>query len=159
MLKWLYEWCHSAEIDLEGRLRLGRLPTVAEVSGFCRYLRARRTAGVFGSVGVSEEERTLILLPATFNSYLGVVEDFLTWAAYEFIPVAKPVGEVRDTVEAARERIRRAFRSNKIGGKAPRKRYGLTDAELAELRAVSRREPSETPSSPRCSSATTSSLS
>ena len=78
----------SAEIDLEGRLRLGRLPTVAEVSGFCRYLRARRTAGVFGSVGVSEEERTPILLPATFNSYLGVVEDFLTWAAYEFIPVA-----------------------------------------------------------------------
>ena len=43
---------------------------------------------------------------------------------------------MRDTVEAARERIRRAFRSNKIGGKAPRKRYGLTDAELAELRAV-----------------------
>ena len=75
-------------------------------------------------------------MPATFNSYLAVVEDFLTWAAYEFIPVATPAGEVRDTVEAARERIRRAFRSNKVGGRAPRKRYGLTDPELAELRAV-----------------------
>ena len=136
VLKWFYEWCQVAEIDLEHRLRHGRVPSVAEVSGFCRYLRARRTTGVFGSVGVSEEERTSILLPATFNSYLAVVEDFLTWAAYEFIPVATPAGEVRDTVEAARERIRRAFRSNKVGGRAPRKRYGLTDPELAELRAV-----------------------
>ena len=121
VLMWFYEWCQVAKIDLEDRLRRGRIPSVAEVSGFCRYLRARRTTGSFGSVGVSEEERTSILLPATaFNSYLAVVEDFLTWAAYEFIPVATPAGEVRDTVEAARERIRRAFRSNKVGGRSTR---------------------------------------
>jgi integrase len=40
------------------------------------------------------------------------------------------------SVEAARERIRRAFRSNKVNGRAPLKRYGLSDAELTELRAV-----------------------
>lgn len=136
VLKWFYEWCQATRIDLEHRLRQGRLPTVAEVSGFCRYLRARRATGVFGSVGVSEDERAPILLPATFNSYVGVVEDFLTWAAYEFIPAATPVGEVRDTVESARETIRRAFRSNKISGKAQRKRYGLTDEEIAQLRAA-----------------------
>src|SRR6266571_7036051 len=62
VLEWFYEWCQVAKIDLEDRLRHGRLPTVAEVSGFCRYLRARRTAGVFGSVGVLGEERTPILL-------------------------------------------------------------------------------------------------
>lgn len=136
VLKWFYDWCESAEIDVEQRLRRGRLPTVGEVSGFSRYLRARRTAGVFGSVGTSEEEQTAILLPATFNSYLGVVEDFLSWAAYEFIPVATPTGDIRDTVEAARERVRRAFRSNKIGGRSPQRRYGLTDPELVELRAA-----------------------
>ncbi len=137
VLKWFYEWCETAGIDLEDRLRHGRLPTAGEISGFCRYLRARRTAGVFGAVGASEqEERHAILLPATFNSYLGVVENFLTWAAYEFIPVATPAGVVRDTVEVARERIRRAFRSNKLGGRAAQKRYGLTDEELAELREV-----------------------
>jgi integrase len=136
VLEWFYGWCQTAGVDVENRLRHGRLPTVAEISGFCRYLRARRRAGVFGSVGIFEEEKSAILSPATFNSYLAVIEDFLTWAAYEFIPMATPAREVRETVEAARERIRRAFRSNKVNGRAPLKRYGLSDAELTELRAV-----------------------
>jgi len=134
VLKWFYEWCETSGMALEARLRQGRLPTAGEVSGFCRYLRAGRIAGIFGSVGVSEQGRMAILSPSTFNAYLGVIEGFLTWSAYEFVPAASPAREVRDTVEAARERIGRAFRSNKLGGKVPQKRYGLTDQELAELR-------------------------
>ena len=112
-----------------------------------------------GLSGYQRKKKPRHSFQATFNSYLAVVEDFLTWAAYEFIPVATPAGEVRDTVEAAGERIRRAFRSNKVGGRAPRKRYGLTNPDSRNFARSSRREPSETRSNRRCSSATTSSLS
>ncbi|MCI0725071.1 MAG: hypothetical protein L0338_39815, partial [Acidobacteria bacterium] len=68
VLKWFYDWCDMAGMDLEARLRQGRLPTAAEISGFSRYLRARRTSGVVGSVGVSEQEGAAVLSPVTFNS-------------------------------------------------------------------------------------------
>jgi integrase len=136
VLGWFYEWCDQCGIDLEARLRQGEMLTVGEISGFCRYLRARRNTTLIGSIGSSSREQCDVLSPVSFNSYLGVIEDFLVWAAYEFIPAATPVGEVRDSVETAKERIRRAFRSNKLGGRSAEQRYGLSPDEVEALRLV-----------------------
>lgn len=136
VLGWLYEWCDQCGIDLEARLRQGEMLAVSEISGFCRYLRARRNTTLIGSIGPPIQGQCDLLSPVSFNSYLGVIEDFLVWAAYEFIPAATPVGEVRDSVETAKERIRRAFRSNKLGGRHAEQRYGLSAEEVDALRLV-----------------------
>src|SRR5438876_6197084 len=127
VIGWFYQWCDTTGIDLEARLREAKLLTVAEITGFCRWLRARRRPDVIGSISQGTVNLRLdVLAPSTFNSYLGVVEDFLMWAAYEYIPEATPTGEVRDTTETARERIQRAFRSNHLGGREARRRLALT---------------------------------
>lgn len=138
VLKWFYEWCEATGVELESRLRQARLPTAGEITGFCRYLRARRIPGRVDLADLAEQEVASTLSPATFNFYLGVVERFLIWAAYEFFPVAMPARNVRETVEMSRERIQRAFRSNKLGGKAVKKRLGLNEKEVAELREAIR---------------------
>lgn len=136
VLGWFYEWSDRNGIDLETLLRNGESLTAGEITGFSRYLRARRSAPIIGTIGQASPEQFDVLSPATFNSYLAVIEDFLIWAAYEFIPVATPTGEIRDTVETAKERIRRAFRGNRMGGRTPRQRFGLTPDEVAALRQV-----------------------
>jgi integrase len=137
VLKWLYEWCEATGIELESRLRQARLPTAAEITGFCRHLRARKIPDGRNFAERAEPEVISTLSPATFNFYLSVVERFLIWAAYEFFPVGLPA-RARETVETSRERLQRAFRSNKLGGKPLRTRLGLSDQEVAELREVVR---------------------
>lgn len=137
VIGWFYQWCDATGIDLEVRLREAKLLTVAEITGFCRWLRARRRSDVIGSISQGTVNLKLnVLAPSTFNSYLGVVEDFLMWTAYGYIPEGTPTGEGRDTTETARERIRRAFRSNHLGGREARRRLGLTPQEETELRRV-----------------------
>ena len=140
VLKWFYEWCGIAGIGLESRLRRGRPPTAGEITGFCRYLRARNVSPGGDLAGLTGQEVVDTLSPATFNFYLGVVERFLIWAAYEFVPMVAPPRDVRTTAETCRERIQRAFRSNKLAGKSLRRRYGLEENEIAELREAVRPE-------------------
>lgn len=144
IIGWFYEWCDERSIDAEARLRSGELFTKSEITGFCRYLRAGRKNNLIGSIGarsanLSDEETNesnFILAPATFNSYTGVVKDFLIWAAYEYIPRATPSSEVQDTVDTAVTRITRAFHSNHKGGKRHAGRIGLSHEEIAELHEV-----------------------
>jgi integrase len=136
VLGWFYNWSDRNGIDLETRLRQGQCLTAGEISGFCRHLRTRRLTPITGTIGQLNPEQFDALSPVTFNSYLGVIEDFLIWAAYEFIPASAPAGEIRETVEAAKERTRRAFRSNRMGGRNPRHRTGLTPDEVFALRQV-----------------------
>lgn len=145
VLAWFYEWCNQRGIEVETRLRDGKLFTQAEITGFCRYLRSRRTNNLIGSIGTQNakqlcEEDTkqisFILAPVTFNSYTGVVKDFLVWAAYEFIPRATPSSAVEDTVSTAVNRLTRAFRSNYKSGKGQANRKGLTREEIGEIRKI-----------------------
>lgn len=138
VLQWFYGWCDTAGVELESRLRRRQLPTAAEITGFCRYLRIRKISEVGSLAGLTGREVVDTLSPATFNFYLGVVERFLIWAVDEFVPVVGPARETRTSAETSRERIQRAFRSNKLAGKSLRKRYGLDENEIAELRAVVR---------------------
>jgi integrase len=148
VLKWFYEWCDGTGVELESRLRRARLFNAGEITGFCRYLRARRTSEPMASANRAQQEVVSTLSPATFNFYLGVVERFLIWAAYEFFPVAMPGRNIRESVETGRERIQRAFRSNKLGGRAVRVRLGLTEQEVAELREVVKPEGRRNPFKP-----------
>lgn len=145
VLAWFYQWCDKREVDIEARLREGKLFTQAEITGFCRYIRARRQDNLIGSIRMQngkhlDEEDTKeipsILAPATFNSYVGVVKDFLVWAAYEFIPRATPSSEVEDTVDTAVNRLTHAFRSNYKSGKTHANRKGLTHEEVNEIRKI-----------------------
>lgn len=145
VLGWFYEWGDKRGIDIEARLREGKLFTQAEITGFCRYLRARRTDNLIGSIGTQNEKQlgekdtkeiTSILAPATFNSYTGVIKDFLIWAAYEFIPRATPSSEIEDTVGTALNRLTGAFRSNHKSGKGHANRKGLTREEIDEIRKI-----------------------
>lgn len=134
VLKWFYEWCYKNGLDLESRLRQGNSLTAGEITGFCRYLRARRNSSLAGSV--IQYDKYQVLSPSAFNAYIHVIEDFLVWATYEYLPLAMPKSEMRETVEAAKQRIRRAFHSNKVVGRTPEKRYGLSQEQTAELRKV-----------------------
>ena len=82
-------------------------------------------------------EDQIALSPQTFNSYVGVVEDFLTWAADEFVSTAMPSTGLREVIETAKESTRRAFRSLRLGGK-PTQKTGLVESDLAQLRAIVR---------------------
>lgn len=134
VLKWFYEWCDQTGLDIEARFRKGALPSKIEIAGFCRYLRARRNDSVIGAIGEQADEQLGILSPQTYNSYIGIIKDFLVWAAYEFLPAANSADEVLETVDSATARINRAFRSNYKGGKTSPPRYGLTHEEVVELR-------------------------
>jgi integrase len=139
VLGWFYEWCDSVGIDLERRLRVGRIPTLSEIQGFARYLRARRQEKVAGAISrplQGPDQGIAVLQPQTFNDYLAVVEDFLVWAAYEFIPQNTPETQVREAIEGARHSIQRAFDVNRLAGNTRVRRYGLTDQEIAALREV-----------------------
>jgi hypothetical protein len=84
VLRWFYEWCDKTKIPLEKRLRAGDMLTKAEVTSFCRYLRAFRRTNVSGSIELYSTARgSGVMSPETFNSYIGVVQDFLLWAAYK----------------------------------------------------------------------------
>lgn len=146
VLKWFYEWCDTAGIELESRLRRGRLLTAGEITGFCRYLRARKIPRNADLARLAQQEVVVdTLSPATFNFYLGVVERFLIWSAYEFVPMVASAREIMTTADTSRERIERAFRSNKLAGRSLRKRYGLDEEEIAELREVIRPESPRNP--------------
>jgi integrase len=137
VLRWFYEWCDKTKIRLEKRLRAGDMLTKAEVTSFCRYLRAFRRSNVSGSIELhSTAQRSGVMSPETFNSYIGVVQDFLLWAAYEFIPTATPEGSVRETLRFALDRLRRSFRSNLKAGKSIPNRCGLSREEVERVRSV-----------------------
>lgn len=137
VLRWFYEWCDKVRIRLEQRLRAGDMLTKAEVTSFCRYLRAFRHANVSGSIELhSTSQRSVVMSPETFNSYVGVVQDFLLWAAYEFIPTATPEETVRETLRFAVTRLKRSFRSNLKAGKSIPDRCGLSREEVEKVRSV-----------------------
>jgi integrase len=139
VLRWFYEWCDGRSIRLEKRLRIGDMLTKAEVTSFCRYLRAYRRQRIIGSIdlrGISQEGPVDVMSPETFNSYLGVVQDFLLWAAYEFIPVATPEASVRETLRSAVNSLKRSFRSNLKAGRSIPNRTGLSPQEVEEIRKV-----------------------
>jgi hypothetical protein len=137
VLRWFYEWCDKTSIRLERRLRAGDMLTKAEVTSFCRYLRAYRHANVSGSIELhSTSQGSVVMSPQIFNSYIGVVQDFLLWAAYEFIPTATPEGSVRETLRFALDRLRRSFRSNLKAGKSIPNRCGLSGDEIEKIRLV-----------------------
>lgn len=148
VLRWFYEWCEYHEIEIEERLRAGDILTKAEITSFCRYLRASRSEAVVGSIGARsarEKEHVNVLSPRTFNTYITVIESFLLWAAYEFIPVATPEEAVRETLKVAISRVRRAFRSNHKAGQTTVKRYGLSRKDVEEIREVMRPKASQNP--------------
>jgi len=139
VLKWFYEWCGTSGVELEERLRTGKLLTKAEITGFCRYLRSRRNELIVGSIGTtnhSTQDRLSILSPETFNSYISVIEAFLVWAAYEFTPVGTPENSIRETVAVSIQRIERSFRSVRQYGYTANKRRGLSREEIENLRKV-----------------------
>lgn len=139
VLSWFYEWCDTHNLEIEERLRAGNVLTKAEITSFCRYLRASRSEVVVGAIGASnahEQGRTHVLSPETFNSYIRVIEGFLLWAAYEFIPVATPEAAIRETLKGATQRVKRAFSSNRKSGQTASKRCGLSRAEIEEIRAI-----------------------
>ena len=139
VLRWFYQWCDIRGIAIEERLRAGEILTKAEITGFCRYLRASRNEVVAGSIGAPSRRKnngTRILSPETFNSYIEVVESFLLWAAYEFVPVAAPEEVIRETLKAAVARVKKAFRSNHKSGRTVAKRCGLTRDEVETIRQV-----------------------
>lgn len=141
VLSWFYEWCDARKIEIEIRLLAGDILTKAEITSFCRYLRASRSEVLVGSIGTSNAHgkgHDKVLSPETFNSYIRVVESFLLWAAYEFIPVATPEETIRETVKGAIQRIRRAFSSNHTSGHTISTRCGLRRKEVEEIREVIR---------------------
>lgn len=131
ILEWFYEWSYNNGLDLESRLRQGNNLTPSEVTGFCRYLRDRRNSKLIES---NEQNGHPVLSPTSFNAYIRIIEDFLIWAAYEYLPFITPRKKNRDTLEDVRERIHRAFHSNKILGRLPRKRYGLSQEQIIKIR-------------------------
>jgi integrase len=136
VLGWLYVWADKQGIDMEQLLRRGESLNPDHVTSFCRYLRAMRQENLIGAIHLDTTAKIDILLPVTFNAYIGVVEDFLIWAVEEFLPRAKGAGEnVRATITAVKERIERLFSDKRIGGTTAQ-RLGLTDEEVAELRTV-----------------------
>ena len=137
ILKWLYEWSDACGLYLEERLRRGETLSVSEITGFCRYLRTRRSETIVGSINLREVEKVDILSPQTFSAYIAIVEDFLIWAANIYIPKTAPAGQIKETVENAKESLRNAFRGNQIGGESV-PRQGLTLEEVAGLREVIR---------------------
>jgi integrase len=145
VIKWLYEWTDNRGINLEEFLRAGKLFSAGEITGFCRYLRTLRNSLVVGAVGGSAE----ILSPSTFNSYLNVVQAFLTWAAREFIPNNTPEEQIGIAVETARDKIKRAFSTNRMGGRTAHK-IGLNEDELTELRSVIDPQSPKNPFKPAC---------
>lgn len=141
VLSWFYEWCDAREIEIEIRLLDGDILTKGEITSFCRYLRASRSEVLVGSIGTSNARgkgHCNVLSPETFNSYIRVVESFLLWAAYEFIPVATPEEAVRETVKGAVQRVKRAFSSNRTSGRTISTRGGLSRKEVEEIREVIR---------------------
>lgn len=139
ILRWFYEWCDTTHIHIEKRLRMGEMLTKAEVTSFCRYLRAYRRSRIIGSIdlqGISQEATVDVMSPETFNSYIGVVQDFLLWAAYEFIPVATPEESVRNTLKYAIDSLKRSFRSNLKAGRSIPNRGGLSIQEVEEIRTI-----------------------
>lgn len=136
VLRWFYEWCDLQEICLETRLRHGKMFSKAEITSLARHLRASRNLQLVGSIGEQNQvkNRSYVISPQTFNAYMGVIQSFLLWAAYEFIPVATPENTVYETVETAVNRINRAFRSNRKNGHQAADRHGLTREEIEEIR-------------------------
>ncbi len=134
VLGWLFEWADQRQIDLEARLREGHSLTTAEISSFCQYLRVCRTDTIVVSINEGGNEEVNVLSPSTFNAYTGVIENFLLWAAYQF-PSATSAKEIKYSIEIIKERLMRAFRSNRVGGESPNRR-GLSEEEVIELRKV-----------------------
>jgi integrase len=138
VLKWFYEWCDRTKISIDTKLRTGDLLTAAEVTSFCRYLRTKRSPVLAGSIDFDDasQKSSVILSPETFNSYIRVIQDFLLWAAYEFIPTATPATAIRDTLSNAVERLKRSFRSNEKAGRSIPHRCGLSSSEIDVIREV-----------------------
>ncbi len=135
VLGWFLKWADENNLYLEERLRRGELLSPNEITGLCRYLRAKRNSVVVGSINPQGEEFYEILSPQTFNSYVGIIEEFLIWAAYAFIPRNAPTDRIRQDVEVAKEHVQKVFESQRIGGKSV-PRLGLTAEEITELREV-----------------------
>jgi integrase len=134
VLKWLYEWANQTQIDLDLLLRTGNSLTSPQIVGLCRYLRARRTLQSAGGINANGQDQR-ILSPHTFNSYVAIVEDFLIWAAGEYIPQSAPDDELWNIIERGKNSTRRVLRSLHLGGKSAPKQ-GLTHEQINELRAV-----------------------
>jgi len=144
VLGWLYEWAKHVGMDLESSLRRGEQMSFREMVGFCRYLRACRNHNVIGSISYKDKSRVNVLSPKTSNIYIDVVQDFLIWAAKEFIPRNEDPSRVREAIRHAKESIEQTFRGQKIGGRNAEVR-GLTDDQFNLLREVIKPNTAENP--------------
>jgi integrase len=125
----LYQWANSCEtpVDLESRLRLPLPLTRAEVTSFCRFLRACRVHDVipFEWKAVRPAEDIGVLGNNTFNTYLSNVREFVIWAAECKSSPSPGPSEIRKT--------ERLFESEKLTATPPRKLYGLDARQQEEL--------------------------
>lgn len=125
----LYQWAASYEsaIDLETRLRSTQPLSRAEVTSFCRFLRACRVHDVipFEWKSVRPAEQIGVLGNNTFNSYLANVREFVVWAAETQSSPTLAQVEIR--------RLERLFDSEKLTATPPRRLYGLDARQQVEL--------------------------
>jgi len=125
----LYEWAASIEtpLDLESQLRSSRSLTRAELTSFCRFLRACRVHDVipFEWKAVRPAEQAGVLGNNTFNTYLANVREFVIWAVET---QSSPSPGQRET-----RKLERLFESEKLTATPPRKLYGLDASQQKEL--------------------------
>ena len=137
----LYQWAASIEtpLDLESRLRSARSLTRAEVTSFCRFLRACRVHDVipFEWKSVRPAEPTGILGNNTFNTYLASVREFVVWAAETQSSPSLGPSETR--------KLERLFESEKLTATPPRKLYGLDTGQQKELLRIVHPNASDNP--------------
>jgi integrase len=140
VLGWLFDWCERVreredESDLNSLIRSGKLLSIEQLQGFCRYLRAGRQEKVIAKLDGGGVRRVEVLAPLTFNAYVGVVKGFLFWAADVFICKVVEREKAREAIDEAKKLIEGVLNNETVGGKSGQ-RKGLTAEELALLRSV-----------------------
>src|ERR1700722_3177869 len=137
----LYQWAASigTPVDLECRLRSARSLVRAEVTSFCRFLRACRVNDVipFEWKSVRPAEQTGVLGNNKFNIYLANVREFLIWAAET--QSSPPLGPIET------RKLERLFDSEKLTATPPRKLYGLDVGQQKELLRIVHPDASDNP--------------
>lgn len=147
VIRWLYEWADKLGFDLEQFLREGKTLSAGEITAFARYIRSLRNDSIAGSLNLKKDDSVSVLSPSTFNAYLNVTQDFLCWAARQFIPLNSSEEDIWHKVAEAKQKTSRAFLNNRMTGKNPAK-LGLTPEEVSELRRVINLESPDNPFKP-----------